>query len=236
MAWCGAPPAATEWWLQWNTHPAQAVLLAGLLAAIAAMHADRRRHLLLAWGVLVLAFVSPLCALTAALFGARVLHHLLLVLVAAPLLALAFPARRAHGLAASGAAFVIVMWAWHWPPAYLAAYDSALVYWTMQLSLLGTATLFWRAATAVEADTLPTLVSLGAVSGAMGLLGALLTFAPRPLYLPHLFTTGSYGLTPLQDQQLGGLLMWVPGMLPFAIAGILLARSRFRALAGGGAP
>lgn len=231
MAWCGTPRAAAELWLQWNTHPVQAVLLLALLAGAAMAEPGRRRHLLAFWAALVVAFVSPLCALTVSLFSARVVHHLLLVLVAAPLLALAFPARRALGLTAASAGLVIAMWAWHWPPAYLAAYDSVLAYWAMQVSLLGAAGLFWRAALAREAETLPVLVSLAAVSGAMGLLGALLTFAPRPLYAPHLLTTWNFGLAPLQDQQLGGLLMWVPGMLPFAIAGILLARGRFRALA-----
>ena len=52
----------------------------------------------------------------------------------------------------------------------------------------------------------------------MGLLGALLTLAPRPLFLAvhSAGVTSPWGLTPLADQQLGGLLMWVPGGLVFA--------------------
>ena len=50
----------------------------------------------------------------------------------------------------------------------------------------------------------------------MGLLGAVITFAGRPLYAPHLYTAQTWGLTPLEDQQLGGVLMWVP-------AGVILA-------------
>ena len=45
----------------------------------------------------------------------------------------------------------------------------------------------------------------------MGLLGALLTFAPHALYVPHLLTTVAWNLMPLEDQQIGGLLMWLPG-------------------------
>ncbi|MDP2780641.1 cytochrome c oxidase assembly protein, partial [Devosia sp.] len=48
----------------------------------------------------------------------------------------------------------------------------------------------------------------------MGLLGALLVFAPQPLYLPHLATTLAFGVSPVDDQQLGGLIMWVPANLP----------------------
>ena len=46
-----------------------------------------------------------------------------------------------------------------------------------------------------------------------GLLGALLTFAGRPLYAAHLSTTAAWGLTPLEDQQLAGLIMWIPASL-----------------------
>ena len=50
------------------------------------------------------------------------------------------------------------------------------------------------------------------------MLGALLTLAPRPLYAIHELTAAPWGLTALEDQQLGGLLMWVPGGLILAAA------------------
>jgi putative membrane protein len=49
----------------------------------------------------------------------------------------------------------------------------------------------------------------------MGLLGAVLTLAARPLFQWHAVTTQAWGLSPLQDQQLGGALMWVPGLALF---------------------
>jgi putative membrane protein len=49
----------------------------------------------------------------------------------------------------------------------------------------------------------------------MGLLGAVLTLASRPLFQWHFLTTQAWGLSPLQDQQLGGALMWVPGIALF---------------------
>ena len=62
----------------------------------------------------------------------------------------------------------------------------------------------------------------------MGLLGALLPLAPRPLFAAHLGTTAPWGLTPLEDQQLGGLLMWVPGGLVFTavMVGVLAVPPR----------
>jgi putative membrane protein len=44
----------------------------------------------------------------------------------------------------------------------------------------------------------------------MGFLGAVITFAARPLYAVHGLTTEAWSLTPLQDQQLGGIIMWIP--------------------------
>jgi putative membrane protein len=56
------------------------------------------------------------------------------------------------------------------------------------------------------------------VMAQMALLGALLTFAPTALYAPHYFTTQLYGLTPVEDQQLGGLIMWVASLPLYAAA------------------
>jgi cytochrome c oxidase assembly factor CtaG len=60
-----------------------------------------------------------------------------------------------------------------------------------------------------------------------GLLGALLTFAPRPLY-PAYEPATRFGLTVLEDQQLAGLLMWVPGGLIYLGLGLLLAHAWLR--------
>jgi putative membrane protein len=67
------------------------------------------------------------------------------------------------------------------------------------------------------------------------MLGALLTFAREPLYAVHAVAPLEWGLTPLADQQLGGLLMWVPAGLPYAIAAILVARGGWSRLQGGAA-
>jgi len=54
------------------------------------------------------------------------------------------------------------------------------------------------------------------------ILGALLTFAPHVWYPAYSSTTQAWGLTPLQDQQIGGLVMWVPAGLVYLAAGLAL--------------
>ena len=129
-------------------------------------------------------FVSPLCALSSALFSVRVLHHVLLVAAVAPLLALAFPLRRAGSppLSVLVAAHAVILWLWHAPGPYAWGLASVPAYWLMQISLLGSAWLMWRAILAPAAQPGPALVALVATIGQMGLLGALIVFAPRPLY------------------------------------------------------
>jgi putative membrane protein len=59
----------------------------------------------------------------------------------------------------------------------------------------------------------------------MGFLGALITLAPRPLYAPHSLTTDAWGLSPLDDQALGGALMWVLGCVVFLAVSFLASRA-----------
>lgn len=224
-AYCGPAPAPADLWLRWNLDP---VLLAAL--ALLAAWAGRSRPGAAALVVLALALVSPLCALSSALFSARVLHHVLLVAVAAPLLALARPAKAPQGVGLPFLAATAALWLWHAPAPYDAALANKALYALMQVTLLGTATLFWRAAFSRPGGSGAPWVLLAYM--AMGLLGALLTFAPDPLYAAHATAPLLWDLTPLADQQLGGLLMWVPAGLPFALWGALLARRAWAAAEG----
>ena len=226
-SYCGPAPAADAWWNAWNGDPVLIAVLALGAAAAGRLSPERRRYGLAALTVLAVAFISPLCALTTALFTARSLHHLVLVAGAAPLLALAWPAGKG-GVTGALAAMAAVLWLWHVPPLYDHALSDVSVYWGMQLALLGTSWWFWSAT--FRASTPAAFVGLTAAAAQMGMLGALLAFAPRPLYGTHLATTISYGIGPLRDQQLAGLVMWVPGLLPFALAAAWIAARRWRAL------
>ena len=226
--YCGPAPLPAEIWLRWNLDP----LLIAALAALA-MTVRRSRAGALAVTVLVLAFVSPLCALSAALFSARVVHHVLMVAVAAPLLALAWPASRSASPALPFLISTAALWGWHWPPAYDLALSNQAVYWMMQVTLLASSLAFWRA---VLRPGQPTASGLLWVSGGymqMGLLGALLTFAPTAVYAVHAVAPLAWNLTPLADQQLGGLIMWGPSGLLFAAWGGLVARQGWQGLAKG---
>lgn len=218
--YCGPPPLPQHLWTSWNLDPWLVVVLAGLAVAMRQSRAGLACVL-----VLVIAFVSPLCALSASLFSARVVHHVLLVAVAAPLFALAFKPQRKTGIALAFAISTATLWVWHVPAAYDLALSNVAVYWLMQITLLGSAAWFWHALLVDRRAVLDRLGFLVAAFAQMGLLGAILTLAPEPLYAIHAVSPLDWGLTPLQDQQLGGLLMWVPAGIPYAIAAVVTARS-----------
>lgn len=249
LPYCGVAPVPGELWSRWNLDP---VLLIALVALLLAYRVGQRRlprgrmeaaAFYAGWLVLTLALVSPLCSLSVALFSARVAQHMLLVLVAAPLLVLGRPLlvlqgrwpRLRIGFPAAGvlrglasapvawAAFALFLWLWHAPGIYERTFESDWIYWTMHLTLIGSALLLWRI-------LLPGMAPVGALHRLligfttllhMGLLGALITVAPRLLYSPHLLTTWVWGLMPIEDQQLGGLIMWIPGGSAFILAGLM---------------
>lgn len=230
--YCGAAPAPAELLWRWNLDP---VLLAALAAALALVLVSRtlsRPTGLVALAVLAVIFVSPLCALSSALFSARTVHHILLIAVAGPLLAWSLSRSNGRGLAWATFFQTVVFWAWHAPAAYALALSHDVVYWLMQASLLGSAVLFWRAVRGASPTSAVGALLISTVQ--MGLLGALLTFAGRAFYEPHLQTTLAWGLSPLQDQQAAGLIMWAPASAIYlgaavAILGRLIGPSRRQA-------
>lgn len=235
--YCGPAPTAAGMLHAFNLDP---VLLGALGLTLAATSVIRRRRIawLGGWACLVIAFVSPLCALTVALFSARAAHHLILLTAAAPLLALAVPgAARWLPLRASLPLVVLALVLWHAPSVYDQAWRWNAVYWAMQAALICPAVAFWAGVfSSAERDPLEAAACLGALAAAMGLIGAILTFAPVVLYPQHGAAPFAFGLDPLRDQQLAGLLMWAPGLLPLAAIGALMLRdgwTRNRDNAGG---
>ncbi len=224
--YCGPAPLPEDIWTRWNLDPP--LLLALMLLAL---FVGRRPAGAAAVTVLAIAFVSPLCALSAALFSARVVHHVLLIGVAAPLLAVALRPARADlaypGLVGSG----VVLWLWHLPAAYDAAMSHVGLYWLMQATLLGSAVVFWRGVLHPARSPGRAILLVWGGFMQMALLGALLTFAPRALYRIHAAAPMDWGFTPLDDQQLGGLIMWIPAAIPYLVIGAWLARRGWLALA-----
>jgi putative membrane protein len=228
-AYCGPAPTPATLLADWNFDPIAIVLCGTLLGLFVWTRRERPRPLMLAIALLIVLFVSPLCALTTALFSARAAHHVLLVAVIAPLLALSFPVRSGERTVVPLGGFValhaLTLWVWHLPQLYNVAISSAALYWTMQMSLLGTGVIMWRRILR-EGHAGPPLLALLATIVQMGMLGALLTFVREPIYAPHFLTTAPFGLSPLEDQQLAGLIMWVPAALPYLAVTLWLMSER----------
>ena len=219
VPYCGPGPGPDEWLARWNLDPLLIVVLAATLGLLLWRAQGRERTAgTAAVLVLGLIFVSPLCALSSSLFAARTVHHVLLVAVAAPLIARALPRRNAGPLALATFVQAALFWAWHAPAAYGWALSNDAAYWLMQLSLLGSAVWFWMAVRRAPAPAAVAALLLAMV--AMGLLGALLTFTGQPVYAPHFLTTAAWGLTPLEDQQAAGLIMWAPAAALYLAAAV----------------
>lgn len=245
LPYCGTPPLPAELWSRWNFDP----ILLGVLVVLMIGHARHtgvlrpvginrtlaRMYFIAGWTALTLGLISPICALSVALFSARVTQHMWLVLIAAPLLVLA-SSRRAKPRAAwvppfspiaAAAVFAACLWFWHAPHPYALTFTSDLTYWLMHVTLIGSAILLWRS---MAGESGLARVGAGFLTFLqMGLLGALLTLAPRTLYVPHLLTAPLWNLSPLQDQQLGGLIMWIPAGFILVFAALASVLSMLRA-------
>jgi putative membrane protein len=228
IPYCGSAPTPGELFSRFNLDPVLIVCLIALCALqMWRLHrrggfdARRRQTFALAgWLVAAGALLSPLCALSVALFSARVGQHMVLILLAAPLIARGLPRAPARSrswrLWASSGVFFLALWYWHMPIPYDATFGSTWVYWSMHVTLFGSSIVLWREILDHPARQTAQVLAGGMLSFMqMGLLGAVLTFADRPMFQWHLTTTQAFGFTPLQDQQLGGAIMWVPGIALF---------------------
>jgi cytochrome c oxidase assembly factor CtaG len=128
------------------------------------------------------------------------------------------------GPSSAFALYGLALWIWHVPALYDKALEHEAVHVAEHLSFFGTAALFWwgivhgrQGRSGYGAGVVYLFVT--AVHG--GVLGALLTVSPRVWYAPYLLHHPA-GLTPLEDQQLAGLLMWVPAGLAFAAGALWL--------------
>src|SRR5438270_4379354 len=105
------------------------------------------------------------------------------------------------------------LWVWHAPRLFEATLQSDWVHAAQHISFLGTALLFWWTLFHKHAGRLGyggAILYVFTTAVHTSVLGALLTFAPRIWYAPYAQTAPLRGLTGLQDQQIGGLIMWIP--------------------------
>jgi putative membrane protein len=232
------------------------------------------------WLALIVALVSPIDALSDSLLWVHMVQHELLMVVAAPLIALSspmvamawafrvrasrygstdgrirassfrgrFPAERFDGqprpsrlsdrtrtsrvfrafsgLAAPAFVFLLhafALWIWHLPWLYEAALEHEAVHVVQHTCFFASACLFWSGmlhGRYGRAGYGAAVVYMFATAMHSGVLGALLTMAPYPWYRDYITTTPLWGYTPLQDQQVAGLIMWIPASIVFLLAGL----------------
>jgi putative membrane protein len=203
------------------------------------------------WLALAGALLSPLDEWSETLFVAHMAQHELLMVVAAPLIALSSPlvallwacpapARRRlidvvrRPAVVTGWAVLtapptvwilhaVALWIWHLPSLYDAALEHEEVHAIQHLCFFMTAALFWWSLVRGRYGRVgygAAVLYLFATSLHSGVLGALIAFSPDVWYPLYASNSGAWGLTPLEDQQLAGLLMWVPAGLVFTIGGL----------------
>lgn len=190
--------------------------------------------------ILVLALCSPLDTLSDQyLFSAHMVQHMLIAIVCPPLWLLGTPEwmlaplfKRArvtrvmrwltNPIVAFGV-FNADLWLWHTPALYDATLVNDSIHILEHLSFIVFGILFWW-------PILSPVRQIPRISKGFGVLylfmacqpmvalGALLTFAAHPLYQPYVTAPRIWGSTPLGDQQLGGLIMWLPTNIPYVIA------------------
>ena len=119
----------------------------------------------------------------------------------------------------------IALWIWHIPVLFEAVLHYEWVHTAQHLSFFISALLFWWALIHGPQGAMgygAAVLYLFTTSVHSGVLGALITLAGSVWYPSYVGLTSSWGLTPLEDQQLGGLIMWIPAGLVYVIAGLAL--------------
>jgi putative membrane protein len=124
------------------------------------------------------------------------------------------------------------LWLWHVPTLFEMALANDAWHITQHLSFLVSALLFWSAmfhTRAAHGGRALAVLCLFATSVISGALGALMAFSQSPWYSRYAeLGLAPFGLTPIEDQQLAGLLMWIPGGLVHAVAALLLLGALLR--------
>jgi len=211
----------------------------------------RWQDLFFCGGMLTLAgaLISPLHWLGEHLFTFHMIEHEIVMAVSAPLIVLARPvglllwglpkrARRGLGAAmqtplirrswgwttgATNATVIhgVAIWGWHLPFLFDAAVTNTAMHRLQHLSFFATAILFWWAVV-WKSDYGAAAWHLFLTMLHTSILGALMALAPRVLYIAQTQTASAWGLTPLEDQQLAGMIMWVPAGTIYAAAAMTM--------------
>ena len=111
--------------------------------------------------------------------------------------------------------FTVTLWTWHFPAFYEAALRNPTIHLLEHTAFLTTAGLFWwilfQPTTRKQVQYGINVLYLFTTLLQSSALGALLTFSSAPWYPTYAAVSTTAGLTPLADQQLAGVIMWLPG-------------------------
>jgi putative membrane protein len=125
--------------------------------------------------------------------------------------------------------FAVVLWGWHHPRLYQAALRDPLLHDAQHLSFFIAACLFWRVCldpiSRFKLSPAKAIIYLFTTSLHASALGIFLTFSPQAWYDDYVTRVGAWGFTQLQDQQLAGLIMWLPSCLIYPTIGAILVGS-----------
>lgn len=246
--------------LDWSLDPLP--LLGCVIAAAAYLWAERQtdrahagtpvprhRRWLFMGGLLAIlvALISPIDTYEGQLFSVHMIQHMLLELVAAPLIVMAAPITLVLRVASAAGRrwilavlhsrivrlvafplvtwvlFAAVNWGWHLSSLYDVALENDLVHYLEHITMLGAGLLFWWPV--ISPDPMPwrvphpvRILYLFLALPQNSFLGVVLLSSETVLYSHYLTTVRDWGPTPLADQQLGGTLMWVMGAMVIGIA------------------
>lgn len=257
--------AGDAWWQAWHFDP----LVASTLLLLLMLYGWGLRRV---WGragvgrgvarwqgaafgggllAVLLALMSPLDTLSEDLSWVHMTQHMVLMVIAAPLMILGAPGlvtiwavsphwrKAAAGWTRRGtptrelwnfswnplfiwSLHAVILWGWHLPILYQWALDDPLVHDIEHLSFFLVACLFWRIAidrrTGRRLNPGLTVLYLFTTSLHATLLGVFMALSPQPWYPTYVGRTELWGLSPLEDQQLAGLIMWMPACMVYAVA------------------
>ncbi len=119
----------------------------------------------------------------------------------------------------------VTLWLWHVPILYQATLYSEPVHAAQHATFLFTALLFWWTLFHGRGGRMPYGAAVAYVFTTAvhtSVLGALLTCSSKLWYPAYIGRTAAWRLSPLEDQQLGGLIMWVPAGVVYIVIGLWL--------------
>lgn len=211
--------------------------------------------------IIGLALMSPIDILSQQLFLMHMTQHLLLIMIAPPLLLITnpmpfilwglptswrlkvgrvigrllhrkHPLRRNLRLATAPGiiwlAWVIMIFGWHDPTLYNAALQYGWVHDIEHLTFFAAGMLFWWHVTGAGPRLHKQASLLGRIAFVIGaippnmLTGVVLAFASQPIYTYYTAVPRLWNLSVMADQQIGGVIMWVPGSMMYIIAALIL--------------